>query len=335
MRARHCFALLALTLAPCTFGAQPQDRVETERLRSSIAALPVHRAIRGDEEDLAGLAEASEILEKTLAEMGYEVHEQAVEWKPFGTGEPRQSRNLWVDIEGRGTPREVILVAAHYDAVVGSPGADDNGTGVAAVLELARVLRDEAMDKTVRLMLTTAEEVGLVGSRRYVAQYVKRSPAKGEERIVGMISLDMLGYFSDEPGSQKAPTGLPKTLLPTDQGNFIGMLAILPHASFHVPLAEAMMESAPGLKVISTGLMPIPLPDMARSDHAPFWGKGVPAVLLSDTADFRNPHYHWSTDTIETIDFERYTQVVRGLAGAVHRLAGPVGEGEASESASP
>jgi len=333
MKLSRLAALVALLVAPVAPAAPPQDRVETERLRAGVASLPERRAIRGDEENLAGLAEASELLEQSLVGLDYEVHEQAVEWALLRGDEVRRSRNLWVDIEGRSAAHEVILIAAHYDAVPGSPGADDNATGVAAVLELARVLRDEEMDRTVRLMFTTAEEVGLVGARRYVAEYVKRSPEPGEERIVGMISLDMLGYFSDEPGSQRAPSGLPKSLLPTDKGDFIGMLALLPHASFHVPLAEAMMETSPGLRVISTGIMPFPLPDMARSDHAPFWAAGVPAVLLSDTANFRNPHYHQATDTIETIDFERFTSVVRGLAGAVHRLAGPVGEGAEGEAA--
>lgn len=333
MNTSRLAALVALLVAPVALAAPPQERVETDRLRVSVASLPERRAIRGGEEDLAGLAEASELLEKSLAELGYGVHEQPVEWALFRGDGVRESRNLWVDVEGRTAPREVILIAAHYDAVPGSPGADDNATGVAAVLELARVLRDEPMERTVRLMFTTAEEVGLVGARRYVAEYVKRSPEPGEEKIIGMISLDMLGYFSDEPGSQQAPSGLPKSLLPTDKGDFIGMLALLPHASFHVPLAEAMMETSPGLRVISTGIMPFPLPDMARSDHAPFWAAGVPAVLLSDTANFRNPHYHEATGTIGTIDFERFTQVVRGLAGAVHRLAGPVGEGAEDEPA--
>ncbi len=331
MRLSRRLALLSLAFVPYAFGAPPQDRVQTDRLRADVASLPERRAIRGGEEDQAGLAETADLLEAALAEMGYEVREQAVPWAPSRDSEVRTSRNLWVDIEGKTTPEEVLLIAAHYDAVVGSPGADDNGTGVAAVLELARVLRGEEMDRTVRLMFTTAEEVGLVGARRYVAEYVERSPAEGEERIVGMISLDMLGYFSDEPGSQQLPEALPRALRITDTGNFIGMAAILPHAAFHVPLAEAMMDSAPGLKVISTGIIPFPLPDMARSDHAPFWAKGVPAVLLSDTANFRNPHYHQSSDTIETLDFERFTLVVRGVAGAVHTLAGPVGEENGDE----
>jgi hypothetical protein len=330
---RTTAALAPLLFAVLAHAAPPQVRIETDRLRGHIEALPADRSVSGDDEDAAGLREAAGYIEGRLRAFGYKIQDQEVVWgRRPGPGEDPDtttSRNLWADLPGTTRPGEVIVLASHYDAVPGSPGADDNATGVAANLELARVLRGHPMERTVRFLFPTAEEVGMVGSRRYVAEHVVPAIDSGEETIFGMVSLEMLGYFSDEPGSQQVPAGaLPGFIEIPTRGDFIAIVGILPHAHFHVPLGLAMMESAPGLEVLSTGLIPSPIGDMVRSDHSVFWAIGVPAVMLTDTSNFRNPHYHQATDTIETLDFDRFTLVVRGVAGAVHRLAGPVAEGD-------
>jgi len=327
--------VIALAACPCHARQDLPGRVDPDRLHAHLERLPADRAIDGDEADLEGLAKTADLIEAELESLGYEVHEQRVDWaprmRPAEGGEPKSvaSRNLWVDLPGTDLAEEVLILAAHFDAVDGSPGADDNGTGVAANLELARVLRDAPRRRTIRLLFPTAEEVGLVGAFRYAREIAKPAIDRGDERVIGMISLEMLGYFSDEPGSQSAPVqGLPDAIKVPDKGDFIAVVGILPHLAFHGPLVTAMQRAEPGLKIVSTGLIPAPTRHLSRSDHAAFWSIGVPAVMLTDTANFRNPHYHQSTDTIETLDFERFTTVVRAVAGAVHELAEPVVEAE-------
>ena len=306
--------------------AGPQDRVDTDRLMAALDRLPEKRAAWGGGEYLRGLEETADLIERELIGLGYEVQEQAFVWSRVRGDDPQTFRNLWVDLPGSTLPDEVLILGAHYDTVPGSPGADDNATGTAAALELARVLKNVRMERTVRIMFYSAEEAGLVGSRRYVEQIATPAVAAGEEIIHGMVSLEMLGYFSDEPGSQAAPAGLPAFVEIPDRGDFIAVVGLLPHIGFHLPFARAMMEAEPNLRVASTGLIPAATRDMYRSDHGSFWLAGIPAVMLTDTANFRNPHYHQPTDTIETIDRERFAMVVRAVAHATHQLCGPLPE---------
>jgi len=204
-------------------------------------------------------------------------------------------------------------------------------------------LKDRPMQRTVRLCLFNLEEVGLVGSRAYVESIEEEilgkiitpaSPDSGRKaerasptmKFVGMASIDGVGYFTDEPNSQKSPIPETKFFKPPTVGDFLAMGGIARHRMFSQALDKAMRQAAPELKTVVVDFLPIALPDLLRSDHAPFLGLGVPAVILADTANFRNPHYHQPTDTIETLDMKRFTDVVRGLVGAAHTLAGPVGQ---------
>jgi len=147
------------------------------------------------------------------------------------------------------------------------------------------------------------------------------SPA---QEIIGMISLDMLGYFTDAPDSQKSPIkSIPGVFEPPTVGDFIGMVGLSGHHAFNQRLADEMTRASPGLKIELIDFLPVPFPDMMRSDHAPFLLAGIPAVMLSDTANFRNPNYHTKNDTIETIDLERFEEAVVGLVGAVRAIAEP------------
>lgn len=314
----------------------PSDLVEKDRLRAMLASLPHRRAINGSDEEFAALLKTADLLRDHLKGLGYEVHEQEVRWSlPMrprtdggqdanARGVLRVSPNLWVDLPGTTRPEEVVIIGAHYDVVPGTPGADDNGSGTAAVMELARVLRDFPTERTIRLQFYTAEEVGLVGAFAYAEEIARPAIESGEETIVGMVSLDMIGYFSDEPGSQRYPAQLPEFLRMRDSADFIAAVAIAPHASFHVPFMQAMAESEPDLPQLSTGMLPVAIPDMRRSDHAAFWDLGVPAIQITDTSEFRYRHYHKPTDTIDQLDFDRLTQVVRALADATRHAAGPI-----------
>jgi len=324
----------------------PAQAVDGARLMATLRELPTARAALGDEASRAGLVATEELLLTKLRALGYEPREQAIRWAlpargwgrddadaPAAEGAeppppPTQWRNIWVDLPGTDLAHEVLLLGAHFDAVPGSPGADDNGTGTAAALELARVLYGIKSRRTIRIAFFNLEEVGLIGATRYVASLTPPPVEEGDaeappqERIVGMVSMEMLGYFSDEPGSQKSPIpAIEGVFTPPTVGDTICIVGIAKHRAFSGSLDTAMRASAPALKTTLVDFLPVPVPDMLRSDHRPFLMAGIPAVMLTDTSNFRNPHYHLPSDTIDTLDPERFTLVVRALAGAAVTLA--------------
>jgi hypothetical protein len=330
--------MLALTIAvACSItagdpaAAEAATAVDADRVMRTLEALPHARSVRasveGSEKDTEGLAATERMIERALAEIaervGAEVESQAVEWQPVSRSAEGlwTGRNWWIDLPGSVSPNEIVIVGAHYDAVAGTPGADDNGTGTAAALEVARVIAGFERERTVRVILFTAEEVGLIGARTHARETAQPEIASGEKTIVGMMSLEMLGYYSDEEGSQKSPIpAIPGIFEPPTVGDMIAVVGLARHGSFVSPLVNAMTTH--GTTPVFALTMPAPLPDLGRSDHAPFWGIGVPAVMITDTANFRNPHYHQPTDTIDTLDRERYIGTVRGIVGAVAELAG-------------
>lgn len=309
--------------------------VSQDRLMQSLRDLPTRRAARGDDEDVRGLRATETLLVDRLKGLGYEPTIEPVRWSVPTHEEPRVWNNIFVELKGVEIPGEVLIVGAHFDAVVGAPGADDNGTGVAALLELARVLKDRPLKRTVRLVFFNLEEVGLIGSRAHAAALeplvrpgTDAPPAVGALKVVGMVSLEMLGYFSDVPGSQRSPVkDIPGVFTSPTVGDFIAVVTVKGYQPFSQRLAAEMTKGAPGLKVLTLDFMPVPMPDMLRSDHAPFMALGVPAVMLTDSANFRNPNYHSARDTVGTLDAERFTAVVRGLAGAVEAIAEAAGAG--------
>lgn len=305
--------------------------VDADRVMRTLAELPHARSVRasaeGSEKDAAGLATTEKMIEDALGaiaqRVGGEVASQTVEWTPVSRSAegPWTGRNRWLDLPGSVSPEEIVIVGAHFDAVPASPGADDNGTGIAAALEVARVLAGFERKRTVRVILFTAEEVGLIGARVHARDSVKPAIDAGEGTVIGMMSLEMLGYYSDEEGSQRSPIpAIPGIFEPPTVGDMIAVVGLARHGSFIGPFVEGMRRH--GRTPVFPLAMPAPLPDLGRSDHAPFWGIGVPAVMITDTANFRNPHYHRPTDTIETLDRGRFIGTVRGIVGAVAELAG-------------
>lgn len=331
-------------------GPGPAAAVDTTHLMAGLSGLPVKRAARGDIESQQGLADTETYLMNRLKELGFTPRFQDLSWNlqkqieksqglpgadPTGGAPettPELSHRTWhnivVDLPGTDLASEVLIVGAHFDAVPDAPGADDNGTGIAALLELARVLKDHPTRRTIRLAFFNLEELGVKGSADYVRAY-RRTLDAGAEKLVGMISLEMLGYFTDEPGSQKSP--IPKiegVFDPPTVGDFIAIATTKAHQPFSQQLSKLMHEGAPDLKVLTADFMPIAPPDMLRSDHAPFLLAGLPAVIVTDTSNFRNPNYHKPSDTLATIDQARFTAVVRGLAHAVYHMAEPAPAGE-------
>ena len=215
--------------------------------------------------------------------------------------------------------QERLVIGAHYDTVAGSPGADDNASGLAVLLEIARVItpRCQALRGgcVPEFAAFSLEEPGFIGSEDYLA----KAEVAGT-RIRGAIILECVGYTNHTPGSQRTPPGLPFPL--PDKGNFIGLVGNEPAKPIKEAFEAAARQHAPelpciGLLVPGNGAM---ISDSRRSDHVPFWDKGYPAVMLTDTADFRNPHYHRASDRRETLDIPFITQVAKALSAAVLQL---------------
>ncbi len=307
--------------APVQPAATPESEVDRQRLLDTIRSLPTKRAAWGDAAHKAGLRETEALLVDRLTALGYKPQLDPIDFLG-GDRDQKPWNNIIIDLPGTTLPGEVLIVSAHFDAVAGAPGAEDDGSGVAAILEMARILKQHPMHRTLRLVLFNLEEAGLVGSRAYVGRNVEQWN-EGKEKIVGMVTLDMLGYYTDEPDSQKSPIPPNKMFKPPSVGDFLGMGGILPHRWFSQAFNTAMNQSEPRLKTFVLDFLPIAPPDLLRSDHAPFLAAGIPGIILSTTAEMRNPHYHKPTDTIETIDPVRFEYAVRAVLGAAWRLAGP------------
>jgi len=249
----------------------------------------------------------------TLRGHGYEVNRQNYEAQGVDCA------NLEVTIAGQSRASEIVLAGAHYDTVPGSPGADDNASGVAAVLELARLLREAKPARTIRLVAFVNEEPpfffwGEMGSK----VYARAARARGDDIRV-MLSLEMLGCYSDEKGSQGYPPLL-KHFYPK-QGDYIAFVSNLRsrHAMRNVFDAFRAASDFPAERLAAPALVP----GIGWSDQLSFWREGYPAAMVTDTAFHRYRHYHQPTDTPEKLDYARMAQVVEGLARTLDRLASP------------
>ena len=229
----------------------------------------------------------------------------------------KEVKNLEVAKKGLELAEEIVVVGAHYDSVRGSPGANDNGTGVAAVLELARLLRTRRLSRTVRFVTFVNEEPpyfysDAMGSQRYVA----RSTSRGEH-ITAMLSLETIGYYSSDENSQMYP--FPFALFYPRQGNFIGFVGNLRSRNL---VRKAIGSFRSHAKFPSEGVAaPGWITGIGWSDHWSFWQAGYPAIMVTDTALFRYRQYHTSQDLPNIIDYDSLTRVVDGLAGVITDLA--------------
>jgi Zn-dependent M28 family amino/carboxypeptidase len=218
---------------------------------------------------------------------------------------------------GPATPSRIV-VGAHYDAYRDTPGADDNASAVAGLVELAYLLRETRLQQQVELVAFTLEEppyfrTGNMGSARYA--YGLRSQAVDVE---AMICLEMIGFFSDEKGSQRFPSALLKLFYP-DRGNYIAVIGSMGDRKL-VKHVKDSMKGATDLPVYSMNA-PKGFPGLDFSDHLNFWNQGYPAVMVTDTAFLRNLEYHGSNDTLNRLDFDRMAKVVLGVYESVVRLA--------------
>jgi Zn-dependent M28 family amino/carboxypeptidase len=209
--------------------------------------------------------------------------------------------------------RPCILIGAHYDGVPGSPGADDNASGVAVLLELARLLQAQPARYPVQFVAFDLEEYGLLGSRAYVQDLVQQ-----QIPLRLMVSLEMLGYCVDRAHSQQYPP--PLQYFYPDRGNFIALMGNIPTLRDLIHISRQIRRAGVPSHWLPVGWRGALVPASRRSDHAPFWDEGYRAILVTDTAFLRNPHYHQPSDRLETLDLEFMTGICQGLALAIQTL---------------
>ncbi len=206
-----------------------------------------------------------------------------------------------------------LILAAHYDTVEGSPGADDNASALTVLLEVAGRLQPTALARPVRFIAFCLEEEDLLGSRAYVAHLRESGQA-----VYGAIVLECVGYASDLKSSQRTPLGIPVTV--PSVGNFLALIGNQTAAALTTTLSRAMAPAVPVVPLIVPGNGE-QLPDTRRSDHTAFWEQGFAAVMVTDTANFRNPHYHRPTDTVDTLNLTFLASVTDAVTNAVLALA--------------
>ncbi|MCZ6734140.1 MAG: M28 family peptidase [Gammaproteobacteria bacterium] len=311
-------AVLALIIVTMTQAInQTSDAAQAEEIASLAVRLRAHVETLADsigERNLAhfsALTEAADYIEQIWRNQGYSVtrHEHEIRSKKVA--------NLEATRQGRSP--EIVVVGAHYDSVFGSPGANDNGSGVAAMLELSGYLAKEQPQRTIRFVAFVNEEppffkTEAMGSRRYV----KMARARGDV-IRAMLCLETIGYYRDEPNSQRYPP--PLGLFYPNTGNFIGFVSNLRSRALLGQVAAAFRAASdfPAERVATFGW----IPGVDWSDHWSFWREGIPAVMITDTAPYRYPYYHTAEDKPDKVDYERLAQVVRGLTAVVRALAHP------------
>ena len=260
---------------------------------------------------LWNLEKTAEYIEAFYQGINVDVHRQ-----PYLYGK-KTVANIVADIVFTNGNSKVFLVGAHYDSLKGTVGADDNASAVAVQLEVARVLASlkatEALDLTIRFVSFALEEPPAYGTRSMGSRVYARKAKKEKERIDGMICLEMVGYTCQEPGCQKYPFplmffGYPKT------GNYIGIVGNYRSRKFTGSLFQAFAKNKDLPVVRSTvpwsGYL---IPTVRLSDHASFWDRGYKAVMITDTAFYRNPHYHRTSDTMDKLDFSFMAQLVHSL----------------------
>lgn len=279
-------------------GEKASPQALAEHVRMLAGTLPG----RGD--DAAMLAHAAEYIHSQFRKHGNPL------FQSFEVG-GAEYRNVLLPFD-RGCSR-TIVVGAHYDTYAGLPGADDNASGVAALLELARLLSNECPAINVELAAYALEEPPYFGTRN-MGSYHHAASSRAELAIV----LEMIGYFRDEPASQHYPLPFARHVY-ADRGDFIMLVGRLRE----IPAVRAMKGAFRGAAHIPAYSFTFPpvVPGASLSDHASYWARGMRAVMITDTAFERNPYYHTAFDTPETLDYERMAEVVNGVYASLFAFA--------------
>lgn len=297
-------------MSPRRPNTEMEPRSLTDRLETHVRTLAERVGERNIYHPRA-LSQAAAYIEETWRAMGYEVVLQTYE----AGGVP--CSNLEVTRRGDRYPDEILLLGAHYDSVLGSPGANDNGSGVSAMLEIARQLTSVDVARSVRFVAFVNEEPPLFLSKKMGSRVYARAARERGDDIRLMVSLETIGYYSDEAGSQGYPP-LFRHFYP-DRGNFIAFVSNLRSRRMLRRFAAAFRAHSgfPAEQLATVAW----LPGVAWSDHLSFWRCGYHALMVTDTAFYRYPHYHAPTDTADQLDYPALAEVTAGLGKATADLA--------------
>jgi Zn-dependent M28 family amino/carboxypeptidase len=259
----------------------------------------------------AALNRAADYVSSELTASGYSPRRQTFDVAKMPVS------NLEATLPGSSRAREILVVGAHYDTVPDCPGANDNGTGVASVLELARRFSRRPQPRTVRFVAFVNEEPPFFKTPQMGSLAYANAARSDGEQVKGMLSLETMGYYSDAEGSQSYPTAI--SWLYPSVGNFIGFVADLRSAGLLLKARRAFKRktSFP----LQSAALPGNVPGVGWSDHWAFWQAGYPAMMVTDTAPFRYPWYHTAEDRPDKIDYDKLAQVVDGIEAVIESLA--------------
>lgn len=294
--------MLPLTTEEITLRGELQRGVE--KLAGEIGERNVGR--------YEALAAAADFLGSSLAQSGYDITRQGYEVAGL------ICYNIEVEIQGRDRPDEIVIIGAHYDSVFGSPGANDNATGAAAVLSLAQLFREKRTSRTVRFVEFVNEEPPYFQSPTMGSVIYARQCRERNEKVIAMLSLETIGYYRDEWGSQKYP--FPFGLIYPSTGNFIGFVGNTSSKDLVLEVVSSFRRHARFPS--EGGALPGFIPGIGLSDQWAFWQQGYPGIMVTDTALFRYPDYHTPNDTPDKVQYERLARVVAGMEGVVADIVG-------------
>lgn len=302
----------ATTVSPLS----QHEHMLVKRLNAHVRHISVWFGER-NEHEIEALRGTADFIEEQFrsTEAGHVTREKVVVYTPLGNRV--EADNVILELPGSGAAAEqIFVIGAHYDTVFGSPGANDNATGVAALIELAHVLARAGRQKTVRLIAFCNEEHQDM-ARELMGSFFHASHCKQRgEKIIGMWSLETLGYYSDSPGSQHYPPPLDKIYPST--GNFVAFIGNFDSRHW---VHDSISRFRDVATLPSEGIAaPASFVDIERSDHWSFWKAGYQALMITDTANFRYPWYHTSGDTHEKVNYDNLARVVRGLSQAAMRI---------------
>lgn len=234
-----------------------------------------------------------------------------------------EATNVIVEQQGGNRAAEILVLGAHYDTVFSTPGADDNASAVAVMLEVSRLLREHRGRRTIRYVAFACEEppyfnMGVMGSQHHALEAHKRG-----DKIVGMLCLEMVGYYDSADHSQRVPPLIPMWLQRffPHRGDFLAAVGNLASWKLCWRFRRGFKRGARSMPLFSICL-PEKIHEIRLSDNSSFWDQGYPALMLTDTSFLRNPHYHLASDTPETLNYSRMTDVTLGIASALRWLAG-------------
>ncbi|MEM6347610.1 MAG: M28 family peptidase [Bacteroidota bacterium] len=295
------------------------DQVDSVRIKQDLTyfAQSRHRS-----NQLPFLQQIQDSLDNRFASLGLLHARQEEPYQNY------QAVNLIGQQSGVEDEQQVYIVGAHYDGVPNTPGADDNASGTVGTLEVARVLSPYISEKSIRYLAFDLEEEGLLGS----FAYVNNGGLPATDNVLGFLNLEMIGYYDNDPNTQSFPTGF-NQLFPNAyntvaadsfRGNFITNVANQASSNLMNAYESAANQYVSDLKVVSVA---VPgngqiAPDLRRSDHSVFWDAGIPALMITDGSEFRNPYYHSVNDTVGSLNMTFMSQVIQASVATLAENAG-------------